>query len=221
MGSGYLLFLGWLAAFGPLPEWTPAKTPFTQVGFRQIDFRDGIRVYKDKTSRIVRIAAEGYIPVAAEHLQRALLDYRAHVGAMARVHTANILWHRPDNSQLIVYQRLALPAASDRDFVLHVISGKRDHVLYVAYKVAANVGPPPARGVVRVRHHSGSWQLHPTKDGKRTWVRYQVSIDVGGWIPRWLARSGAGEDLPELFEALCRLSRGGKGKGHCLRDPPH
>jgi hypothetical protein len=110
---------------------------------------------------------------------------------------------------MLVYQRLDLPVISDRDFVLKVTWGKEGGKRWVRYRTVRGVGPAPRDGVVRVKHHQGSWQLTPTRRGEATLVRFQVSIDLGGWLPKSLARSGSGDEVPELFHVLRDMVRHG------------
>jgi hypothetical protein len=34
-----------------------------------------------------------------------------------------------------------------------------------------------------------------------------VAIDLGGWLPRWMARAGSGKEVPDLFVAMRQLVR--------------
>ena len=60
--------------------------------------------------------------------------------------------------------------------------------------------------MVRVKRHSGTWQIKPLPGGRLSLVRFQVGIDLAGWLPLWMARSGAGKELPDLFAAVNRMS---------------
>ena len=135
---------------------------------------------------------------------QALLDYRGQVGKIARLSESKVL-SRSGNS-LLVYQRLNLPVISDRDFNLKVSWWRDGDTTWVAYR-AIKRGLPPRDGVVRVSHHLGSWQLRPINNGRQTLVRFQVSIDLAGWLPRWMARSGSGKEVPELFVAIGDMIR--------------
>lgn len=108
-------------------------------------------------------------------------------------------------SSLTVYQRLNLPVISDRDFVLRVTWGADGQAHWITYRAVKATTPPPREGVVRVTHHSGSWLLEPARGGQETIVRYEVTIDLAGWLPRWMAKSGSGKELPELFVAIQKM----------------
>ncbi|MCB9558757.1 MAG: hypothetical protein H6707_21750 [Deltaproteobacteria bacterium] len=206
-----------LTAWGKGPAvFAPITQPLTNAGFEQIANRDGIRVYKHRTATLIHLGAEAYLPYPPERVWRGLIDYRAHVSQMQRLSEARVLWQQAESQQLLVYQRLNLPVISDRDYVLHVRWGKRDDVLWVAYRVVQGFGPARVPGVVRVPQHEGVWQLRRAKDGRGSQVRYQMRIDLAGYLPRWLARSGAGKEVPELFEAICRIVRHNGGKEKCM-----
>jgi hypothetical protein len=189
--------------------------PYLHDGkFEQIADKRGVKVYKHRSSDIIRIGAQAVFPTPPRRVQRALLDYHRQVGKIARLSEARVLGR--GEGQLHVYQRLNLPVISDRDFVLEVRYGRqRGDTLWLAYRAVTDRGPPPRGGVVRVSHHRGSWELQPARGGKATRVTFQTSIDLGGWLPKWMARAGAGRELPELFAAICRLSRPDARQGRC------
>jgi hypothetical protein len=174
--------------------------------------KNGVTVYRNKRSSITDIAAEGVVPTSPEQVQRALVDYRRHAGRIARVAESRILKRK--NETLLVYQRLDLPLLSDRDFTLSVRWGRdEDRTHWVDFHTVPR-GPRCRRGVVRITHHTGSWELKPIRGGGATLARYQLSIDLAGYLPRWLARSNAGKEVPALFKAICRLAMG-KDKKRC------
>jgi hypothetical protein len=184
-------------------ERTPQTIPLSKAGFERIAFRKGVAVYKHKTSDIIRLGADARIDAPVSDVLKAVLDYPGQVGKIARLSESRVL--RRGKSWLLVYQRLNLPVISDRDFTLFVRWGKRGEVTWVEYRTALRHGPPPRSGVVRVTRHEGSWQLKPARSGRSTRARFQVLIDMGGWLPRWLARSGSGKELPELFVAIRKM----------------
>jgi hypothetical protein len=68
---------------------------------------------------------------------------------------------------------------------------------------------------VRVSNHRGAWELLPISGGKETLLRLEVRIDLAGSVPKWMARSSAGEELPELYASVCRLSVANKERKSC------
>ena len=155
------------------------------------------------TAKLVRIAAEGLIPAPVADVRDMILDYRRQEGKVDRVKHSRVL--RQGTGWMIVYQRLDLPVIDDRDFTLRLTWGEAPASQWVIFDAANSQGPPPQRGVVRVTEHSGSWQLKAVEGGRSTFARFQTRIDLGGSLPKWLARSGAGKELPTLFANICRL----------------
>jgi hypothetical protein len=59
------------------------------------------------------------------------------------------------------------------------------------------------KGVVRMPLLRGSWTIEPL-DAARARVVYQVAVDPGGRLPRWLVRRGAVGALPDVIEQVRR-----------------
>jgi len=173
-------------------------------GFDAVVTRDGVSVFKHREARDIRLVAEGVLPVPAEAVERALLDYESQRGRVDRLTEVEVLERSPQ--RLLVYQRLSLPVISDRDQTLEVRWGKAGAGSWVRYDVAPDAGPPPKDGVVRLQKHSGKWQILPGPEPGTTRLRFHVTIDMGGMVPRGLTKAGAGRDLPALFSAICRIA---------------
>jgi hypothetical protein len=181
----------------------PLGRDLGKAGYEQIANKKGVKVYKHRTSRTIRIGADGRIPASPQQILDALLDYEDQVGKIDRLSESRVLKRGPN--YMIVYQRLNLPVISDRDFTLHVKWWKKDGVTYVSYRALKGRGPGPRDGVVRVTDHSGTWQIKPVNGCRLSHVRFQVGIDLSGWLPLWMARSGAGKELPDLYTSVNRM----------------
>lgn len=205
-------------SFGFIPSAWASKPPIpvklTRDGMELIAVERGVTVYKNEKSDIIWVGAEGRIPAPPEVVQRALLAYENQVGRIGRLSEVKVLAR--DEHQLLVYQRLNLPIISDRDFVLKVRHGQQGVKRWISYWAVSNQGPAPRDGIVRVSHHRGGWELLPMSGGKETLLRLEVRIDLAGSVPKWMAKSSAGEELPELFSSVCRLSvPNSKGSASC------
>ncbi len=188
----------------PGDEWTPPEQPLTDEGFEMIAQEQGVTVYQSKEAKNIRVAAEGLVNAPPDEVLTALLDYEHQKGFIKRVTESKIL----DRKQhyLIVYQHLNLPIISDRDYTLFVVWGTSGDLRWVVYRAISDQGPPEKDGIVRVTDHEGSWQLKPMgANGEVTQLRFQMSIDLAGWLPRWLARSKAGDEVPDLFASIRAL----------------
>jgi hypothetical protein len=178
--------------------------PLQQAGYEQIGQRDGVTVYKQRSASEISLAAETRLPWPPDDVMAALLDYPAQVGAIKRLSESQVLAFNK-GGWLRVYQRLNLPVISDRDFTLDVKWGRQRALRWIEYRAVPQTGPPPRRGVVRVTLHEGAWQLYPLDGGRATWVRFQVRMDMGGWVPRWMVRGSSAKELPSVFVAIRRL----------------
>jgi hypothetical protein len=99
---------------------------------------------------------------------------------------------RKSDTERWVYEQIAVPWVSDRDYVMHTkleqspaASGRCE----VSFETENDPSHPPLRGFVRIPVIRGRWSVTPTRDG-RLWVSYQVFSDPGGGIPAFLASGG-------------------------------
>jgi hypothetical protein len=197
-----MMFLAFPVAGAHAQELTPFGHTLQSEGFEEIDQEFGVKAYKDPNSDVIRIAAEGRLAASPKEVLEAVMDYEGQVGVVKRVSETRILDKGP--GWMLVYQRLNLPIISDRDYTLYVTWGAEGEVLWVNFR-SSYLGPEKRDGIVRVIEHHGSWQLKPIVEGRFTLARFQVRIDLAGSLPKWLARSGAGDELPELFQNIRRM----------------
>ena len=182
----------------------PLSRSLADAGFERIAHVHGITVYKHKYSPVLKVAAEARFNGSPEEVAQVLLDYHAQRGRIQRLSEVRIL-DRQDKS-LTVYQRLNLPVIDDRDFVLKVKWGDgKDGGKWITYDAIRRPKVRKRRGVVRVVDHSGGWLLRPSNKANQTWVRFQTRIDLSGWLPKWLAKSNSGKEVPALFATLRKM----------------
>jgi hypothetical protein len=196
-----------LPGAGPSIAWAekpPPKIELPRRGFELIKQDRGVAVYQNENANMIWIGAVGVIPAAPDKVYDALLDYDRQVGRIGRVSEIKVLQRESDG--LYVYQRLNLPVISDRDFTLRVAHGLDGARRWITYWAVTDRGPKPRDGIVRVTRHRGVWELLPLPGGKTTLARYELRIDLGGDVPLWMAKSGAGDEIPELYSNVCKLS---------------
>lgn len=178
----------------------PLGVPLTARGYERLGESHGVTVYKHKKSGA--LAAEGLFAGDPAAVQKALLAYDRHATFNKHIKYSRVLAR--GKRWLLVYQELKLPVISNRDFTLYVSWGRRKQGRWVQFWTANERGPKRRKGIVRVRRHRGGWQLEPRSAG-RTFARYEADIDLGGWVPGWLARSGTKRELPKLFVGLRQM----------------
>jgi hypothetical protein len=181
----------------------PLSTPLAQAGYRQVSTQQGVAVFKHSSSGDLRYAAEGLFDASPARLMAALLDYDRQARIMPRLAKSQILAHGP--RWLVVYQRLKLPVVNDRDYVLRVTWGHDAGTVWLRYQATDQAGPPKRWGVVRVQRHQGGWQFRQDSQGK-TLARYEVMLDLAGWVPRWMVRSQTVKELAATFRNLRQLT---------------
>jgi hypothetical protein len=98
------------------------------------------------------------------------------------------------------------PLVSKRDYCANVtLTREADGVLHSTWMQTAEGCPPPAKGIVRMRHTEGRWELTPL-DGGRTYVDYLGFSDPGGSIPTWAVNRAAAGSMSEMFQSLANAA---------------
>lgn len=109
--------------------------------------------------------------------------------------------------EYLVHTWIEIPVASNRDVVVRVQRARdvSSGVAKLVWHSAAQAGPEPAPGVVRIQKSDGSWTFTPLSP-LRTQVIYENHTDVGGRLPAWMAgkmlRSDAVGQIGALRESL-------------------
>ncbi len=101
------------------------------------------------------------------------------------------------------YERIAIPLASDRDYVLHVemdVPPARGRC-EISFQTATDAAHPPVPGVVRIPVIRGHWSLAPAPEGG-VGVTYQVYSDPGGSLPPFLVRGGQRRAAIDFLEQI-------------------
>lgn len=112
-------------------------------------------------------------------------------GVQSNVHFKKRELLRETDTERWMYEQIAVPWVSDRDYVMHTkleapaSSGRCE----VSFATENDPSRPPVRGFVRIPAIRGHWAAAPLADG-RLWVAYEVFSDPGGGIPAFLARGG-------------------------------
>jgi hypothetical protein len=179
-----------------------ASASFPGAGYELIEKSHEVSVFRRASGSLIDIAAEGVIAAPPEKVRAVLLDYPHHASFLPHMAEVRVLSQQPD--ALLVYQRLKLPVIADRDMVLRITWGQQDSTLWTHFASVSppGGGPPPPHGVVRVTNHDGGWQLTPIDNGRATFARYRMRMDLSGSLPGWMARSRAGRDVPALFDII-------------------
>lgn len=120
-----------------------------------------------------------------ERVWEVLRDVEHYHEFMPYVAEASLLREHGDTR--IVYERFSAPIIADRDVTLRIVSNANpvSRVYGQEFSVAADEGPPPIEGVVRIALSNGQWRLQ-VDTPSTTRVIYHIHTDPGGYIPHWL-----------------------------------
>ena len=174
--------------------------------YKHVGGRNGVEVFRNTSSPVIDLVAEGDIEAPPAVVRDVLLDYDHASKVTDNVAESRVL--QKSDREIVVYQRLKLPVISDRDFTLHTTWGQRGAALTMQFAVDNSRGPEPRDGLVRLSTLQGGWSLEPIRGGAATHARYRVQIDLAGSVPKWMVSGGAVKNLPKVFEGLRREVKG-------------
>jgi len=53
-----------------------------------------------------------------------------------------------------------------------------------------------------LKDFSGSWEMAPSSDHKKTELTYCMYVDPGFYVPQWIVREGVKRELPDMLTGL-------------------
>jgi hypothetical protein len=172
----------------------------TSRGYEQVAQAHGVTVYSHPDRDLLTMAGEGMLAAPPDKVRGVLIDYEHHVDMLERLATSRVLDRGP--GWLTVYQQLSLSIISNRDYTMLVRWGADGQTLWLRFRTANDRGPPENDDFVRMPVHRGCWQLKPVQRGRMTFARYQVELDLGGWLPRWMVGRNRDFEIPDLFDSI-------------------
>lgn len=93
---------------------------------------------------------------------------------------------RDGADERVVYDQLAQPVVSNRDYALTVVRRREvDGTCRIRFWTSNALAPPKPAGYVRMEQLWGSWRFQPLPDGKSR-LTYTLFADPGGSIPAFL-----------------------------------
>jgi len=154
--------------------------------------------------------AEKDVEANAYDVQTALMDSGSFRHWMPYVKESRVVSTNPDGSR-VAYAKLDLPMVDDRDYVISVVDEKKltedGQGEYVQrWKVVVDPGVPERKGVVRLKHNEGTWQV-TSKGPNKTHIVYKFIVDPGGSVPDWLASFGQKDGVMDTLGAVEKRAR--------------
>ena len=109
---------------------------------------------------------------------------------------------REDEDVRVVYSYIHLPLIADRDITTRMDRSydAATETHRIAWRVV-DEGPPPKKGVVRLRKSDGAWEFSPEGD-EQTRVIYETHTEVAGSMPAWLVNSMTDDSILDGFQRL-------------------
>ena len=195
--------------------WVPASRTRSEAlggSWKQVDDDDGIKVWRLEVPgrEFPGFRGETVIPASAESIVSVLKRVEQHTQWMHRCSESSIL-QRFDDDHVVIYNRTDTPwPVWDRDAILDTFftHSADDRLITLTFKNTDPTRRALPDNVVRMPRLVGfykMWRLGP----EQTKVVYQVEVDIGGSVPRFIAERVA-RDMP--YETLSRLRARVTGK---------
>lgn len=163
-----------------------------------------IKVRSRKDINGKEVWAEKDVEANAVDVQTALMDSASFRLWMPYVKESRLVSTNEDGSR-VAYAKLDFPMVDDRDYVISVVDEKKlaedGQGEYVQRWKVVDGGVPERKGVVRLKHNEGTWQITPKGENK-THIVYKFSVDPGGSIPDWLASFGQKDGVLDTLGAV-------------------
>jgi uncharacterized membrane protein len=181
----------------------------SSAGWQQLTVVDGVTVLSrpHTGSEVAEVRAVALLDAPPEAVWRVVRDYENQPRTMPYVEVARVLASEEGGKRILLYNVINAPLADRRDVVVRITDESqwdegRGYLL--ARWTVSEGGPPPVKGIVRVRVNDGSWLLEPRDGGRRTQVTYSLYTDPGGSLPRWVVNRANRSSLPEVLRSLRR-----------------
>jgi hypothetical protein len=202
-GCSTLLLLAALAAG------SEEAAPWTEVASE-----DGVRVERrvEGETPLQIFRAEGLLDGSPEACLAIVRSDDFFVRTVPNVDEGRVVASEGDGVRWF-YARINPPFVAARDYTMRIevtqTPSPEGAVLRMAWHIDNARGPPPRPGTVRIERSDGAWTFAPVDGGSRTRVRYELSTDPGGSIPRWLARRAQLGGIMAAFDELKRMTAPG------------
>ena len=107
---------------------------------------------------------------------------------------------------VLIYSRYHLPwPANDRDSLIETKYTKdyKNGEITIRFNAIEVAGEPPRKDAIRIPTVDGVLHLKILDEGK-TFVRYEVKLDPGGWLPQWICNFFVRDAPMEMLQAMKR-----------------
>lgn len=156
-------------------------------------------------SSLKEFKAVGTIVAPTRAVHNVLNDVQGYPKFMPFVAECRVL--KRDGDLIYSYQRISPGIVGDRDYTLRIeekMWPEQNGTVYSKkWQTANELGPPPKKGILRVKVCEGSWLLEP-ETAESTRATYSVYTDTGGSLPAFLANIASELAIRKVFAAVRR-----------------
>jgi hypothetical protein len=180
-----------------------AQSDSSWVGSYETDDSIAVCSRKVSESRILEFRAMCVIDVPPSNVFRTVMRRDTYRHTSRYVVDFQVI-ASDTSSVFYIYQRLAIPLFSDRDYTLRYeeIQDSLHGHFSLVWTIANDKGPPPNENVVRIEVSWGSFEMTPIEEGRKTRLTCTIYTDPGGNIPGWLVNIGNRSTMPDLLRAI-------------------
>ena len=166
--------------------------------------KNGIEVFSSTVSTST-FKAEGFLPVDVVDILAVFSDVPRRTEWVRSLAESRVV---SDNhvDRVLVYNRYRLPwPAHDRDSLLETKYSKdyKGGTVNIQFTAVDAAGEPPRKDAIRLTKVEGRLHLKVLGKGK-TFVRYEVNLDPGGWLPQWVCNYFVRDAPMEMLQAMKR-----------------
>jgi hypothetical protein len=180
---------------------TPAGAAASDDGWQRVRDKDGVTLEKRAVdgSRFLDYRARGHSTASPE---AAVMKIWGDIGGPQSPTIKKRTVVRRTDDEVVVYDQIHAPVVSDRDVVIQIrkVADGRGS-FEIQFQSAPELGPPPAKGYVRLPMVRGRWRIDPDGAGG-SHVQYTCYSEPGGSVPAFLVR---GTQQDNVFEEFVRV----------------
>jgi len=189
------------AALAALAVSTAAGAAASDDGWQKVRDKNGIVLEKRPVdgSRFLDYRARGHSPAPPA---AAVMKIWGDIGAQQSATIKKRTVVKRSDDEVVVYDQIRAPVVSDRDVVIRirkVADGKGS--FEIQFESAPELGPPPAKGYVRLPMVRGRWRIDPDGNGG-SYVAYTCYSEPGGSVPAFLVRGTQQDNVLEEYERV-------------------
>ncbi len=178
------------------------SAPAFAQGWRPLHKEQGVQVStKTEPGGRTLIRGEAVLKVPAAELKAVLMDIPGFPKWIPSLSEWKVLERSEKDAYVYARHDLSWPM-DDRDYsVRFTWKSRSDGAFQLNSKSTTTRGPPPVKGVIRLKQVRSRWMLIP-QGSDRTRVTYTYHGELGGRIPRSVAKQAWKTEPPSLLKAF-------------------